>query len=315
MKRVMVTGCAGFIGSHLSERLLGMGCEVVGVDCFDGFYSRSVKEENLSSCLGRGGFRFLEADLCHTDMGELLDGVKVVFHQAAQPGVRGSWGAQFDHYVRNNILATQRLLEAAISRPLERLVFASSSSVYGNCPRLPAVEEALPAPLSPYGVTKLAAEHLCVLYAVNYGAPVTALRYFTVFGPRQRPDMAFTRFIKAIKAGEEIVIYGDGRQTRDFTYVDDVVEANILSMNHDGQPGNVLNIGGGSRISLMEVVNMIGQIMGIKPCVRHEAPQKGDARDTWADISRARRQLGYNPATSIQNGLRKMIAASTASAG
>jgi nucleoside-diphosphate-sugar epimerase len=308
IKRALVTGCAGFIGSHLTERLLAMGLEVVGVDNFDDFYSRAAKEGNISGCLGNGAFRFLEADLCHEDIKVLLEGVDVVFHQVAQPGVRGSWGQQFDRYVRNNILATQRLLEAAVGRPLKRLVFASSSSVYGDCPRLPAGEEALPSPLSPYGVTKLAAEHLCMLYCRSHRVPAIALRYFTVYGPRQRPDMAFARFIRAIRAGEDVIVYGDGRQTRDFTYIDDVVEANILSM-HKGRPGEVLNIGGGSRISLLEVVEMMGRIMGIKPSVRHAEPQKGDVRDTWADISRARDQLGYSPTTTIKEGLRKMIAA------
>jgi len=307
--RSLVTGCAGFIGSHLTRRLLSMGCEVVGVDSFDGFYSRGMKEENLSLFLDHPGFRFHEADLCTADLEGLLDGVGVIFHQAAQAGVRGSWGEQFQRYVRNNILATQRLLEAVIKRPLERLIFASSSSVYGNCPLLPWTEDAVPAPLSPYGVTKLAAEHLCMLYAHNHHVPAVALRYFTVYGPGQRPDMAFARFIRALKAGEELVIYGDGRQTRDFTYVDDVVEANILSMHH-GRPGDVLNIGGGARISLMEVVDVMGEIMGVKPAVRREGPQKGDARDTWADISRARRRLGYRPRTTIREGLQKMIAAS-----
>jgi len=308
VKGALVTGCAGFIGSHLSERLLEMGREVVGVDCFDGFYPRRVKEENLSGCLGHPGFRFLEADLCRADMDEVLEGVEVIFHQAAQPGVRSSWGEQFDRYVRNNVLATQRLLEAAARRGVGRFIFASSSSVYGDCPRLPADEGALPGPISPYGVTKLAAEHLCMLYARSHGVPVVALRYFTVYGPRQRPDMAFSRFIRAIRAGREVVIYGDGRQTRDFTYVDDVVEANLLSMER-GLSGEVLNIGGGSRISLLEAVEIMGGMMGATPAVRHEEGQRGDARDTWADISRARRRLGYRPTTTIEQGLRKMVAA------
>lgn len=308
IKRVLVTGCAGFIGSHLTERLLATGLEVVGLDNFEGFYSRAAKQGNLSPSLGHPAFRFLEADLCHADIKGLLDRVDMVFHQAAQPGVRGSWGQQFDRYVRNNILATQRLLETSVGMPLKRLVFASSSSVYGDCSRLPAAEDALPSPLSPYGVTKLAAEHLCMLYCRSHAVPAVALRYFTVYGPRQRPDMAFARFIRAIKAGEDLIIYGDGRQTRDFTYIDDVVEANILTMQR-GRPGEVLNIGGGSRISLMEVVEMMGRIMGIKPSVRHEEPQKGDVRDTWADISRARDHLGFQPRTAIEEGLKKMIAA------
>lgn len=220
----LVTGCAGFIGSHLCERLLSAGETVWGVDIFTDYYDSSIKRRNLASYRDHQGFTFIEADLAQDDLRPLLESVDCVFHTAGQPGVRGSWGDQFDVYLRNNIHATQRLLESIKTVGKEiRVVYSSSSSVYGNTDQLPTSETALPRPYSPYGMTKLAAEQLCLLYFDNYKIPVTALRYFTVYGPRQRPDMAFHLFIKSIVRDEPIVILGDGEQTRDFTYVDDKI--------------------------------------------------------------------------------------------
>jgi UDP-glucuronate 4-epimerase len=223
--KALVTGGAGFIGSHLSERLLEQGAQVRAIDAFTDFYPRPLKERNLHGLLGRSGYEFVEGDLRQADLGQLLDGVTHVFHLAAQAGVRRSWGTEFGVYTGLNIDATQVLLEACAQRPIERLVYASSSSVYGDDVEIPMVETALPQPVSPYGVTKLAAEQLCHLYYVNFGVPCVSLRYFTVYGPRQRPDMGFNRFFTAIREGRPLVQYGDGLQTRDFTYVADAARA------------------------------------------------------------------------------------------
>ena len=304
--KCLVTGAAGFVGSTLSEKLLELGHEVIGVDCFTDYYDVEIKRANIKSALGSSGYNFIEADLLDVDLSKLLAGVDWVFHQAAQPGVRMSWGSFFDVYTRNNILATQRLLEAAKESSIRRLVYASSSSVYGDSPDLPLKETARPQPISPYGVTKLAAEHLCYLYFVNYGVPTTSLRYFTVYGPRQRPDMGFHKFIKSALNGEEIVIFGDGEQTRDFTYIADAVAANIQAAGADGAEGRVFNIGGGSRISVNAVmdilIGLIGQIN-----VRHIEDQKGDVRHTMSDTTAAREILGYAPKVDIKEGLAREV--------
>src|SRR5262245_64919423 len=221
----LVTGVAGFIGSHLAERLLRDGVRVTGVDCFTDYYDPAIKRRNLERARSHPEFALVELDLGEADLAALPD-VQVVYHQAAQPGVRASWGADFAIYTHHNVLATQRLLERYRGSSLERFVYASSSSVYGDAERYPTDEGLLPRPLSPYGVTKLAGEHLALLYARNFGMPVVALRYFTVYGPRQRPDMAFHRFCRALLTGQAITVYGDGRQSRDFTFVADAVEAN-----------------------------------------------------------------------------------------
>ena len=300
--RCVVTGCAGFIGSHLSEALIARGHLVVGVDCFTDYYPRNIKEANLSALLASPSFSFREVDLLDCDLEGLLEGVDAVFHEAAQAGVRASWGQNFRVYTENNVLATQRLLEAARGASLRRFVYASSSSVYGDARQLPVSEEALPIPVSPYGVTKLAAEHLCHLYRVNFGVPTVSLRYFTVYGPRQRPDMGFHRFIKAIMAGDEIVVYGDGNQTRDFTFVSDAVAANLACLESDAA-GQVFNIGGGSRTSVNRVLQILEEISGQKPRVRRIEIQKGDVRHTFADTSRARQTLGFQPTVSLEEGL------------
>lgn len=304
MPKSIVTGCAGFIGSHLAERLLAAGHEVVGVDALTDYYARDVKLRNLAGVLGDERFSFIEADLLHMDLPRLLRSVDYVFHQAGQPGVRPSWRQNFELYLNNNVLATQRLLEAAIDAGIKRFVYASSSSVYGDAETMPTPEDALPKPVSPYGASKLAAEHLCYLYWKNFGVPTVALRYFTVYGPRQRPDMAFHKFIRAVEEGRALQVYGDGEQSRDFTYVSDAVEANLLAAEAPVE-GQVFNIGGGSRVTVNEVIRLIGRIVGKEPRVEHLAPEKGDVRHTSADVSRARAVLGYSPSVGIEEGLRR----------
>jgi len=298
----LVTGAAGFIGSHLVTALLDRGATVVGLDCFTDYYARALKEQNLAENLRKPGFRFVEDAIGSVDLKPLLDGVSHVFHLAAQAGVRRSWGEDFRVYTTLNVDATQRLLEALRGRPLERLVYASSSSVYGDEVALPMREDSLLQPVSPYGVTKLAAEHLCHLYFVNYGVPAVSLRYFTVYGPRQRPDMAFNRFIRAAFEGRPISLYGDGEQTRDFTFVADAVAATVAAGDR-GRPGAVYNIGGGSRVSMNAVLELIGRLTGRSLDVRREPVQKGDMRDTFADTSRARTELGFEPRHSLEQGL------------
>jgi UDP-glucose 4-epimerase len=300
--KALVTGAAGFIGSHLTAALLDTGATVVGVDCFTDYYPRAFKERNLEENRLREGFRFAETPIESADLPALLDGVTHVFHLAAQAGVRKSWGKDFHTYTVNNIEATQRLLEACVGRPLERFVHASSSSVYGDRVAIPMREDALPQPVSPYGVTKMAAEQLGYLYHVNYGVPVVAMRYFTVYGPRQRPDMAFHRFIKAALADEPIQLYGDGAQTRDFTFVSDAVAATIAA-GERGVNGRSYNIGGGSRVSMNQVVSIIEQVAGRPLRIQREAAQKGDMRDTFADTTLARQDLGFAPKVGLEEGI------------
>jgi UDP-glucose 4-epimerase len=250
----------------------------------------------------RPGFAFVEAALQDTDLEPLLAGVTHVFHLAAQAGVRKSWGRDFDVYTRNNVEATQRLLEALVGTPIQKYVYASSSSVYGDDVALPMREDAYLQPLSPYGVSKLAAEHLGHLYWANHGVPVVSLRYFTVYGPRQRPDMGFQRFLTAVRDGKPITVYGDGEQTRDFTFVGDIVAANMAAAER-GRAGSVYNIGGGSRVTLNHVLELIGKVTGKKVAIQREPDQKGDMRHTYADTSAARRDLGFSPTVTLENGL------------
>ena len=300
----IVTGCAGFIGSHLSERLLDMGHEVMGIDCFTDYYSRTQKEENISEIMDHEGFNFFEKDIIDPDLESIVGGVDYVFHQAAQAGVRYSWGNSFDTYTRNNILATQRLLEACRTTGIKKFIYASSSSVYGDVENLPMKETDMPQPVSPYGVSKLAAEHLCYLYHKNFSVPTVSLRYFTVYGPRQRPDMAFNKFIKAILMDREIEVYGDGNQTRDYTFISDAVEANIRAM--DAGSG-VFNIGGGSRKTLNEVIETFEDLMDKKAVINYTGKQKGDVAHTYADTSRAQEILGYSPKINLRNGLKEEV--------
>ena len=299
----LVTGAAGFIGSHLTAALLARGARVTGLDCFTDYYPRAIKEANLAVNRGHAGFTFVESAIADADLPALLDGVTHVFHLAAQAGVRKSWGRDFQIYTVNNVDATQIVLEACVGRPIQKLVYASSSSVYGDAVAIPMTELALPQPVSPYGVTKLAAEQLCHLYTVNHGVPTAAMRYFTVYGPRQRPDMAFHRFIKAALTGQPITLYGDGEQTRDFTYVADAVAATIAA-GDQGRPGAVYNIGGGSRVSMNDVLALIASATGTTLDIRREAAQKGDMRDTFADSSRARTDLAFAPTTTLADGIR-----------
>jgi nucleoside-diphosphate-sugar epimerase len=302
--RAVVTGAGGFIGSHLTESLLADGVEVLGIDAFVDYYPRRVKEGNLARAREYHGFRLAEGRLQDLELEPLLDGADVIYHLAAQAGVRASWGRDFEAYTSHNILATQHLLEAALVRGRPRVVYASSSSVYGDSPALPLQETSVCAPVSPYGVTKLAAEHLGRLYERNHGLPVVSLRYFTVYGPRQRPDMAFHRFLRAARDHEPIRVFGDGEQTRDFTFVADIVAA-TRAAGARGCPGQAYNVGGGERVSLNQVLKTIEGITGERFRVDREEAQKGDMRDTAADTSRAECDLGFRPTIPLADGLRR----------
>jgi nucleoside-diphosphate-sugar epimerase len=300
--RALVTGSAGFLGSHLSEELLAQGHEVVGVDCFTGYYSRSAKEANLERLRDEPRFTFIEDDLCAMELEPILQGADLVYHQAAQAGVRASWGSYFATYVRNNVLATQRLLEAAKGTALRKFVYASSSSVYGDAESFPTSEGVLPRPVSPYGVTKLSGEQLVYLYHRNYGLPTVSLRYFTVYGPRQRPDMAFHRFIRSALEGRPIQVYGDGNQSRDFTYVSDAVAANVAAGMGDAE-GVALNIGGGSQVTVRLVIGMLEELLDCEIRVDYTDVQRGDVRHTSADTGLAAATIGYEPQVDLRAGL------------
>ena len=300
--KAVVTGVAGFIGSTLAEALTARGDSVLGIDCFTPYYERPLKEANLARLRIRPAFDLVEADLRTADLEGLIDGADAVFHQAAQPGVRLSW-ASFAEYDSHNVLATQRLLEAARSAAVGRLVFASSSSVYGNAPAYPTAEGDLPRPHSPYGVTKLAAEHLCSLYAGNWGVPTVALRYFTVYGPRQRPDMAMHRLLEAGLTGQRFPLFGDGSAVRDFTYVGDVVAANLAAAAADCPPGTVVNIAGGGSITMAGLLTLAGDLLDGPVSVDPLAAQPGDVQRTGGSIERAGQILGWEPRTDIRTGL------------
>ena len=302
--KALVTGCAGFIGSHLIESLLGDGHDVVGIDALIDTYPRAVKLGNLERAKEYDAFRFLEIDLMTSPLDALVEECDAVFHLAAEPGVRTSWGVRFESYTRNNVLATQRLLEAAKAWPDKPVVYASSSSIYGEAERLPTPEKALPRPSSPYGVSKLAAEHLCALYHSSYGVRTVSLRYFSVYGPRQRPDMAFNRFCRAALRGEPLTLFGNGEQTRDFTFVSDVVAATRAAARSPAARGGVYNVGGGSRVSVNEALKLIVSFIGRPLEVQHLESRRGDVRNTGADTARARRELDFNPTTSLEAGLR-----------
>ncbi|MGB3639697.1 MAG: NAD-dependent epimerase/dehydratase family protein [Rivularia sp. (in: cyanobacteria)] len=304
MTKNIVTGAAGFIGSHLAETLLKKGEEVIGIDEFNDYYDPFFKNKNVTFLQSYDKFKLIEADIQFLDWNSLLQDVDVVYHQAAQAGVRASWGQGFRFYTERNISATQALLEAAKdAKNLKRLVYASTSSVYGDAETLPTSELVCPKPVSPYGITKLAAERLCGLYHKNFGVPFVALRYFTVYGPRQRPDMAFHKFYKAVIEDEAIPVYGDGLQTRDFTFVSDAVAANLAAATVEDAVGEIFNIGGGSRVVLKEVLETMEEIVG-KPIKRnHIEKAMGDARHTAADVSKAKKILGYQPSISLREGL------------
>jgi nucleoside-diphosphate-sugar epimerase len=300
--RALVTGAAGFIGSHLTSTLLDQGAEVVGLDCFTDYYARAIKEANLAVNAGRGGFSFIESRIEEADLETLVNGVTHVFHLAAQAGVRKSWGTEFREYIDNNVHASQVLLEACVGTRIEKFVYASSSSVYGNATKVPMREDDLPRPHSPYGVTKLAAEQMGNLYQANYGVPVTSVRYFTVYGPRQRPDMAFHRFMRAFVEGRPLEVFGEGDQTRDFTFVSDAVNATIAAARR-GIPGRVYNVGGGSRVTLNQALDVLQNVIGVPLVINRVAVQRGDVRDTLADTTLAAADLSFAPAVTFQTGL------------
>lgn len=300
---VLVTGCAGFIGSNLTDKLLDEGYCVIGIDCFTEYYPVKIKKQNLRSALKNENFTFIESDILNT---KDFPNVDYIFHHAAQAGVRSSWGKSFEVYTRNNIIATQRLLEYYKDKDIKKFIFASSSSIYGDVKDFPIKEDATKNPISPYGVTKLAAENLCYLYYKNYDIPVITLRYFTVYGNRQRPDMGIYKFIDAAIKGNEITIYGDGEQTRDFTYVSDVVKANLQSSKCDVDCIS-LNIGGGSRISIIELLKIIEKSVGKQIIIKYIENQKGDVKDTYANITLAREIIGYKPEVDIEVGIEKQV--------
>ncbi len=312
---VVVTGCAGFIGSTLTEALLALGCRVVGVDAMTDYYDPAQKREHLAGFRDHEAFGFVEQNLLAVDAVELLTGATACFHLAAQAGVRASWGEYFTEYLDANVLSTQHLLEASkhesVRRDLVRFVYSSSSSVYGDQRALPVGEEALPRPRSPYGVTKMAGEHLAVLYAANFGVPTSSLRYFTVYGPRQRPDMAFRKFIEAALDGRPFKVYGDGSQTRDFTYVADAVRANLLAVAPETDC-EVFNVGGGTRIALRDALEILQRLLaehrdGLRPELIYEEMALGDVRDTFADRSHVEAVIGYRPSVDFETGLTRQV--------
>lgn len=304
----LVTGAAGFIGSRLCEVLLERGWRVMGVDCFTDYYPRTIKEQNLSTLRSRGDFTFIEVDVAELTAEDHLTGLDAVFHQAAQAGVRDSWGVGFASYVRHNVTATQCLLEAARRAEVGRFVYASSSSVYGNAERYPTRESDPTRPHSPYGVTKLAAENLAVAYAHNFGLSTVSLRYHTVYGPRQRPDMAIHRLIRSSMEGHVFTLFAAGDYVRDFTYVDDICDANVRAATMDLTPGIVLNLAGGESISMRGLIERVGEIVGRPVLVEEHGHQPGDVRRTDADWSTARAVLDWSPLTSLDTGLRSQVA-------
>jgi UDP-glucuronate 4-epimerase len=305
MSAVLVTGAAGFIGSHLVDRLLAEGREVVGVDAFTGYYSRRRKERNLESASRKSGFRLVTGDLLELDLDELLGGVVGVVHLAGEPGVRRSWGGAFGRYLERNVVSTERLLEAAWRKGTPSFVFASSSSIYGSDPGHPVREEHEKRPGSPYALSKLAAEELIRLYARERGVSGTILRYFTVYGPRQRPEMAVSRFVFAALRGRPVDVFGDGEQARDMTYVSDAVDATVASL--DAPPG-VYNVGGGTRATVNAMLEAVGRVTGSPVQPRYGPAAQGDVRSTWADSTKAERLLGYRPRVNLEEGIAAQVA-------
>ncbi len=305
---ILVTGCAGFIGSHTTERLLLDGHRVRGVDCFTDNYDPALKRSHLIGVAGHPQFELIESDLVTADPHALLSGIDAVLHLAGQPGVRDSWASGFEIYVQRNITATQRLLEAAKSTNISRFAAASSSSVYGNAETYPTTELAVPQPVSPYGVTKLAAEHLCTLYAKNFAVPTVSLRYFTVYGPRQRPDMALRRMIDMSLDGKAFPLFGDGSVSRSFTYINDVVEANLAALLSDAPSGSVCNIANESTASMTELIGLVSSALGQPVQLDHLPAAAGDAERTGGSSDLAKQLLGWSPSTTLEEGVAEMVA-------
>ena len=303
---IVVTGAAGFIGSSICDQLLQLGAIVTGIDCFVDYYPREIKEKNLAAARKNKNFTFIESDINALELSTVFKGASYIFHQAAQAGVRASWGELFSSYTHHNILATQKILEAAKNSPtIKRIVYASSSSVYGDAETYPTSELIIPAPKSPYGVTKLAAEHLMVLYATEFNVPTTSLRYFTVYGPRQRPDMAFNRFIRAALQNDALTLYGTGEQIRDFTFIEDIVFANISAAvsGNDTDRGSVYNLGGGTQASINEVLEIVQRCTGKSLKINRFERQSGDAFRTCADTTKAKKELGFNATVTLADGI------------
>jgi UDP-glucuronate 4-epimerase len=305
--KALVTGAAGFIGSTLCERLVAGGWSVRGVDCFTPYYSAVAKRRNLTDLLALDSFELIDVDLVECDLEPLFDGVGTVFHLAGQPGVRLSWSEEFETYLALNVTVTQRLLERARVSELDKFVLASSSSVYGNRNDVPTKESAPTNPHSPYGVTKLAADRLCSAYGENFGVPTVSLRYFTVYGPRQRPDMALHRMIEACSTGRSFTVFGDGEQIRDFTFVDDVVDATVRAGTSECAPGDCLNIAGTGGTTVNELVDIVNRAVGSKLNVIFGPTQPGDVRRTGGDTSRALSVLGWTPKVSIEDGVARQV--------
>lgn len=303
--KVVVTGVAGFVGSNLARALLDRGdLEVVGIDCLTDYYPIENKLRNLEM-LDDEKFDFVDGDLALIDLAPVLQGASAIFHQAGQPGVRKSWGDEFAEYTTQNVLVTQRLLEhARLLDSLEAFVYASSSSVYGDAESYPTTEDDRPMPMSPYGVTKLAAEHLATLYGKNFGVPTVSLRYFTVYGPGQRPDMAFNKFFRAAIDNQPIPVYGDGTQIREFTHVSDIVDANIKAWKRRPPAGSVINLSGGSSVTVNEVLLRIAEITKRDLTITYLDKVAGDVFRTGGSTERAKELLGWSPIVDIEDGLK-----------
>jgi UDP-glucuronate 4-epimerase len=307
--KVLVTGAGGFIGSSLTDRLISDGYFVRGIDNFNDYYDPEIKRNNLALASSSQNFELIEGDLnFYSDLQGLLEDVDFVFHQAGQPGVRSSWGKDFAGYLRDNVLGTHRLLEACKSiSSIKKIVYASSSSIYGSSVMNKNTEDQIPKPISPYGVSKLAAENLCCAYAAEMGLPTISLRYFTVFGPRQRPDMAINRLLKSAINGEVFTLWGDGSFERDFTFIDDVINANLLAANSTTQPGEIFNVGGGNPIKINDLIEKISQITGQEVRVNYEKSRIGDPSLTSADSSKIFKYLGWEKEVALEQGLRAQM--------
>ena len=302
--KILITGAAGFIGSHLAETLLAQGHQVIGIDNFLDYYPRWMKEKNLEGVRTKPGFEFIEADLLETDLVGLVKPLEGVIHLAAQAGVRASWGENFRTYSDNNVLATQTIIGGLPGGGRKEISLRLLLVVYGDTEDLPMREESVLRPVSPYGVSKAAGEYLAYLYHKNFGVPTVSLRFFTVYGPRQRPDMAFHRFFKAAMSGKPLMVWGDGEQSRDFTFIGDIVQGCCRALEA-GRPGNVYNIGGGSRRTLNEVLEAMRRITGLPVTVDYQPVQKGDVRHTSASLEKIKTELGYDPQVSMMEGLER----------